>query len=306
MNTNIHLSAGIALAMFASPGLRAEEPAPEIAGLQKAASDFVIAYNNKDAAAIAKLFTEDGELSDLTGEEITSGREEIEALYSDVLADENASSIAIEVSSVRLVTPEIAIEDGRAHFTPPGENAIPRSIEYAAVLSKDAEGKWLIASSRTLRDVTDAAGQLGALSDALIGEWTSTTADGVRLDLAIGWDASGKFLSGEMLTTTADAEPQTGTIRIGWNANKNSIVSWMFDSKGGVIEGVWTVTETGWLVRAEGTTADGEAFSAVQKITPEGKDTIHWDASERVIAGQKQPVNKLRLVRQAPEAAETD
>jgi hypothetical protein len=80
----------------------------------------------------------------------------------------------------------------------------------------------------------------------------------------------------------------------------------MFDSKGGVIEGVWTVTETGWLVRAEGTTADGETFSAMQKITPEGKDTIHWDASERVIAGEKQPVNKLRLVRQAPEAAETD
>jgi len=292
--------------VFPAPGLHAEEPTPEIAGLHKAASDFVIAYNNKDAAAIAKLFTEDGELTDLTGGEITSGRDEIEALYSDVLADENASSIAIEVSSVRLVTPEIAIEDGRAHFTPPGENAIPRSIEYAAVLSKDAEGTWLIASSRTLRDVTDAAGQLAALSDSLIGEWTSTTADGVRLDLAIGWDASGKFLSGEMLTTTADAEPQTGTIRIGWNANKNSIVSWMFDSKGGVIEGVWTVTETGWLVRAEGTTADGETFSAMQKITPEGKDTIHWDASERVIAGEKQPVNKLRLVRQAPEAAETD
>lgn len=289
-----------------APGLHADETTPEIAGLHKAASDFVTAYNNKDAAAIAKLFTEDGELTDLTGGEITSGRDEIEALYSDVLADEDAPSIAIEVSSVRLVTPEIAIEDGRAHFTPPGENTIPRSIEYAAVLSKDAEGKWLIASSRTLRDVTDAAGQLAALSDALIGEWTSTTADGVRLDLAIGWDASGKFLSGEMLTTTADAEPQTGTIRIGWNANKNSIVSWMFDSKGGVIEGVWTETETGWLVRAEGTTADGETFSAMQKITPEGKDIIHWNASERVIAGQKQPVNKLRLVRQPPEAAEAN
>jgi len=305
MKQHVIITACLALVLPA-PGLHADETTPEIAGLQKAASDFVIAYNKKDAAAIAKLFTEDGEITDLTGGEITSGREEIEALYSDVLADENASSIAIEVSSVRLVTPEIAIEDGRAHFTPPGENAIPRSIEYAAVLSKDAEGKWLIASSRTLRDVTDAAGQLAALSDALIGEWTSTTADGVRLDLAIGWDASGKFLSGETLTTTADAEPQTGTIRIGWNANKNSIVSWMFDSKGGVIEGVWTVTETGWLVRAEGTTADGETFSAMQKITPEGKDVIHWNASERVIAGEKQPVNKLRLVRQAPEAAEAN
>jgi uncharacterized protein (TIGR02246 family) len=296
----------ICLSLACALQCRAEEPTPEIAGLQKAAAEFVTAYNKKDAAAIARLFTEDGEVTDLSGEEITSGRAEIEALYSDVLANENASSIAIEVSSVRLVTPDIAVEDGKAHFTPPGEGSIPRSIAYTAVLARNAEGAWLIASSRTLRDVTDAAGQLAALSSSLIGEWTSTTADGVRLDLAIGWDGSGKFLSGEMLTTTADAEPQAGTIRIGWNAAKNAIVSWMFDSKGGVIEGVWTETETGWLVRAEGTTAEGETFSAMQKITPEGEDVILWNATDRLIAGAKQPANRMRLVRQPPEAAETD
>lgn len=289
--------------LLCAPALHSEEPGSKIAGLQKAASDFVNAYNKKNATAIATLFTENGELTDLSGGEVASGREEIEAFYTDILADENASSIAIEVSSVRLVAPNIAIEDGIAHLTPPNENAPVRSVAYAAVLARNEDGAWLIVSSRTLRDVTDAAGQLAALSTALIGEWTSTTADGVRLDLAIGWDASGKFLSGEMLTTTADAEPQTGTIRIGWNAAKNSIVSWMFDSKGGVIEGVWTPAEAGWLIRAEGTTADCEAFSAMQKVTTEGKDLIHWEASQRVIAGEKQPDNKMRLVRQPPEAA---
>lgn len=299
------ITACVALALYA-PCLQADEASHEIPGLEKAASDFVIAYNKKDAAAVASLFTKDGELTDLSGEEIISGQEDIKAFYSDTFSDQNASSIAIEVSSVRLVTPDIAIEDGKAHFTPPGENTIPRSIEYTAVLSKNAEGAWLIASSRTLRDVTDAAGQLAALSSALIGEWTCTTADGIRIDLAIGWDKSGKFLSGETLTTTADAEPQTGSVRIGWNATKNSIVSWMFDSKGGAIESVWTVTEDGWMGRAEGTTADGETFSAMQKITPDGKDVIHWDSNERVIAGEKQPVKKLRLVRQAPAAAITE
>jgi uncharacterized protein (TIGR02246 family) len=302
MKKHVIISAYLSLAFFAT-SLHADEPSPEITGLQKAASDFVTAYNKKDAKAIANLFTKDGELTDLSGEEITSGREEIEALYTDVLADENASSIAIEVSSVRLVTPDIAIEDGKAHFTPPGEDAIPRSIEYAAVLAKNAEGAWLIASSRTLSDITDTAGQLAVLSSSLIGEWTSSTADGVRLDLAIGWDKSGKFLTGEILTTTADAEPQTGTIRIGWNAAKKSIVSWIFDSKGGVIEGVWTPSKTGWLILAEGITADGETFSAIQKITTEGKGVIHWDATHRVIAGAEQPDNKMRLVRQPPEAA---
>jgi hypothetical protein len=44
----------------------------------------------------------------------------------------------------------------------------------------------------------------------------------------------------------------------------------------------------------------------MQKITPDGKDVIQWDASQRVIAGAKQPANKMRLVRQPPEAAETN
>jgi uncharacterized protein (TIGR02246 family) len=305
MKKNLIINSFLIL-MLSAPFVHADGASSEIAGLQKSASDFVNAYNKKDAAAIARLFTEDGELTDIAGEEMTSGRAAIEAFYSDVFADQNASSIAIEVSSVRLVTPVIAIEDGKAHFTPPGEESIPKSIAYMAVLNKNAEGKWLIASTRTLRDVTDASGQLAALSTSLIGEWTSTSSDGVRLDLAIGWDVSGKFLSGEMLTTTADAEPQAGTIRIGWNAAKNSIVSWIFDSNGGVIEGVWTANGAGWLIRADGTTAEGETFSAMQKFTREGNDVIQWDVRDRVIAGEKRPTKRLRLVRQTPQASDRD
>ena len=87
MKTNIHRVTGIVLAMFASPGLRAEEPSPEIAGLEKAAADFILAYNAKDAAAIAALFTEKGEITDIEAQDVTTGREEIKAHYEDVFAD---------------------------------------------------------------------------------------------------------------------------------------------------------------------------------------------------------------------------
>lgn len=300
MKTSIHLC--LAFACFMQ--VRAEEPNPDMSGLQKAATDFVTAYNNKDAASIAALFTQDGEMSDTTGKELTSGRDEIKSRYEEVFAGDDPPSMAIEVDSVRLVASNLAIEDGTYHLTPSGDgNAPPHSTRYTAVLMKNDKGVWEIASTRDLGDATDAAGQLADLEAVLKGEWTSRSSDGVQLDLAIGWDPTGKFLLGETLATTADSEPLPGSMRIGWNAVKKCIVSWIFDADGGVVQGFWTPTEDGWMVRSEGTTAEGETLTVIQELTTEDKDTLIWSATNRVLDGVKQPNTRLRIVRQAPEPA---
>jgi uncharacterized protein (TIGR02246 family) len=297
------LAAGFLLALLTASGLRAqEEPSPEIAGLQQAAADFVLAYNAKDAAAVAALFTENGEISDLRAEDTTTGRVDIQLRYAEIFAAGDTSSVAIEVDSVRLVGKDLAIEDGTVHLTPPGDNAPAKSTAYTAVLQKSADGAWKIASTRTLADTTDAAGQLAELAAALKGDWTSQK-EGMRLDLAFGWDGSGKFVAGEMLATAADAEPQTTSLRIGWDAARKTITWWSFDDGGGFAKGDWTATEDGWLVRTEGTTADGETTSANQTLTPEGKDTLIWTAKDRLVNGEKLPDIEMRVVRQAPEPA---
>jgi uncharacterized protein (TIGR02246 family) len=294
----------ICLALACALQVRAEEPAPEIAGLEAAAAGFVTAYNNKDAAALAKLFTENGEMTDLIGTDLTTGREQIQARYEEIFA-EKPLQIAIEVDSVRLVAPGLAIEDGTYHLTPADdENAPPKSTTYTAVLTKGEGGQWRIASTRSLSDVTEAPGRLAALADVLKGEWTYTSPEGVRLDLAFGWDSTGKYLSGEMLTTAADAEPQEGSIRIAWDASKEQIVSWMFDAAGGFTHGLWTADGDKWLIQSEGTTADGETLSASQQLSTEGKDTIIWTATQRIIDGENEPDKTLRMVRQAPEPSE--
>jgi uncharacterized protein (TIGR02246 family) len=300
MKSTLSICLGLACALQ----VRAEEPTPEIAGLQKAAADFVVAYNNKDAAALAQLFTEEGEIADLTAADLTTGRTQIQTRYEAIFAGKPLQ-IAIEVDSVRLVTPRLAIEDGTYHLTPAGdETAPPKSTAYSAVLTKSEAGEWLIASTRSLKDVTEAAGRLTTLADVLKGEWTHQAPEGVRLDLAFGWDPTGKHLSGEMLTTTADAEPQKGSIRISWDASKEQIVSWMFDAQGGFTHGVWTPTDNGWLIRSEGTTSDGETLSASQQLTNEGTDILIWAASQRVIDGEPLPDSTIRIVRQAPEPSE--
>jgi len=299
MKTTFRTTIAVLMA-FASAD--AQEPDPSIAGLEKASADFVKAYNDKKAADIAALFTEDGELSDRSGEERTTGREAIQARYEEIFADEKPPQMALEVSSVRLVAPNLAIEDGTVHLTPSDdEDAPPRSTTYTAVLLKNESGVWQIASTRDVSDVTDAAGQLADLADVLKGEWTSRTSDGVQMDIAFGWDDSGKFLTGEILTTTPDAAPQTANMRIGWNAARKSIVSWIFDSEGGALQAVWADTDDGWTVRTEGTTAEGETITANQELTTDGKDTLVWKVTNKVIDGEQQPDNTLRLVRRPPE-----
>ena len=297
MKTAIQTAASLAVSSF----LFAEEPLPEITGLEKAATDFVSAYNQQDAGALSKLFTENGELTTLDGDELTTGRENIKTKYEILFSEENPSDISIEVDSVRLVAPGLAIEDGTAHFTQPGEpGESPRSVTYTAVLHQNDDGAWEIASSRSLKDVTDSAGQLADLARSLNGEWTCLTAQGVRLDLAIGWAASGKFLTGDMLVSSSDVEADKGNIRIAWDAAQKSIVSWMFDSEGGVTHGIWTPVEDGWVIRSDGSTADGEILMAQQKLTPLGDDSLTWEITNRLVDNEELPDTKLRLVRPAP------
>lgn len=299
------IAAGFLLALLAATGLRAqEEPqaSPEIADLQQAAADFVLAYNAKDAAALAALFTENGEMADLRAEETTTGRADIQARYAEIFAAGDTPAVAVEVDSVRFVGKDLAIEDGTVHFTPPGENAPAKSTAYTAVLQKNEAGAWQIASTRALADTTGPAGQLADLAASLKGDWTAMR-DGLRLDLAFGWDGSGNFLAGEMLATTADGDPQTTSLRIGWDAARKTVTWWSFDDGGGFAKGDWTPTEDGWLIRTEGTTADGETTSANQSLTPDGKDTLLWTAKDRLVDGEKLPDVELRLVRRAPEPA---
>jgi uncharacterized protein (TIGR02246 family) len=300
MKTSIHRVTGIALAMFASPGLRAEEPSPEIAGLEKAAADFVIAYNNKDAAGLAALFTAEGEITDLAAEDVTTGRDEIKAHYEEVFAEKEVASAAIEVDSVRLVGTNLAVEDGTVHFTFPGENFAARSSAYSAVLQKNEAGVWQIASTRTLRDVTGPAGHLDDLLNVLKGDWTCQK-DDTRFDLAVGWDESGQYVTGELLVTKADSKPLASNLRFGWDAARKTITCWTFDDAGGFAKADWTQVDDTWQVRTEGTTAEGEAMSANQTLTFEGKDTFIWSGKDRLIDGEDQPEARLRFVRQAPE-----
>ena len=256
------------------------------------------AYNKKDAAAVAALFLPTGEIVSRDGDTIR-GREDIEARYKDVFDDDDVPQVALEASSVRIVAPGVAIEDGVLHFTSADESEPVKSISYSAVQVKQTDGSWLIASTRDQLEVTPPSEHLKPLL-GLEGDW-SFEGDGLRMELALDADDSGNFLLGEAVATDADGDVQTTSIRIGWNPASSSVY-WTFDSDGGNASGQWTRSGDQWLIRSSGVTADAETNAATQKLSFDGEDTLVWSSTDRILAGEAQPDIELRFVRKAPDA----
>lgn len=284
-----------------APAAAAEDVASEddaIENLGRSAARFVAAFNAKDAATIASLFLPTGEIIGRHGEEIR-GREEIEEFYGNVFSADKVPQIALEASSVRLLTPDVAIEDGLVHITTDDDEAV-KSVSYSVTQLRQPDGSWLIASSRDHLELTPPSEHLKPLA-WLAGEWTYEGDEGVRMDLVLDLDDSGNFLLGEAVATDTSGDVQNTSIRIGWNPAASSIYWWTFDSDGGNASGQWTRTGSQWLIRSTGITADAETNASTQKLSRDGDDTIVWKSTDRVIAGESQPDTTIRFVRRAPD-----
>ncbi|MCW1883842.1 SgcJ/EcaC family oxidoreductase [Luteolibacter flavescens] len=315
MKIRTYLRRPLLAAIFAAlPGLAiAQDPAPptgpaageqspddaDVESLGKAAERFVAAFNAKDAATIAGLFLPEGEMIARDGETYR-GREAIEARYREIFEkDDDVPQVALEASAVHLIAPGVAIEEGTVHFTT-SESEPVKSIRYSATQVKQADGTWLIASTRDHLEVTPPSERLKPLG-GLVGEWTYESGEGVRTDLAMDLDASGNFLLGEAVASDADGGVQNTTIRIGWNPATSSVFWWTFDSDGGNASGQWTRSGEGWLIRTSGVTADAETSAATQRLSFDGEDTLVWTSTDRVLDGETQPDVEIRFVRRAPD-----
>ena len=124
----------VAAAMFAQPA-NPSLPVREV--IQK----YIQARETRDAKALAALFTEDAD------QLVSDGvwRKGREALVKGTLESSNSNDAhrTIEVQTVRLLTPRIAIADGRYTL---GKRVMWTTI----ILTRDGGGAWLIAGIRNM------------------------------------------------------------------------------------------------------------------------------------------------------------
>lgn len=240
---------------------------------------FILAFNKRDPKAVAALWTENGEYIDDTGQR-HSGRVEIQKGYAKFFADNKPAEITILIDSLRLLSDQVAIEEGRA-VVEPAPASVPGISKYVVVHEK-VKGRWLMASVRDTRIETPSAYKNVADLEWLIGTWTAEE-NGTTLESVCRWVANKSFVQRSYTTTQADGTKTSGMQLIGWNAQGGHVQSWNFSPEGGHALGIWSPTEGGWVAEMRGVTGDGTPTASVNLLKRLDDNAYVWKSVWRTI-----------------------
>lgn len=275
---------------------------PELDALQASASAFEKAFNAGDAKAIGALFTEKAEAVDDDGH-LVEGRAAIEARFAELFKEFPKARIAVELTSLRQLGPDVAVEDGYSTTTLDPEEPGARSPYTVVHVKRD--GKWLIASVRDFPEEATAETaheQLRAL-EWLVGQWVDESREG-RVETDCRWSDDGNYLLQEYLVKRDRGTVLQGTQRIAWDPLRRTVRSWAFDQSGAFTEATWTPLEDGWIIKAEGVTPDGRGVSVTRLVTLFDQDSFQIDSSSLVVGQELLPDSSVRVVRRPPKPAE--
>jgi uncharacterized protein (TIGR02246 family) len=277
----------------AAPAPAAKAVDEDTAAIQKAASAFAEAFNRGDAKAVAALWTASGEYVDELGNEY-AGQAAIEGCYADFFKANPGAKLALEIDSVRFVSPTVAIEDGHTILTQPtsGEST---SSAYSVVHSK-VDGRWLMASVRETPANGGTAHEHIADFEWLIGTWTAED-QGVVTKSVCQWLGDKSFVERKYVTKAADGVETSGVQIIGWNAQAGHVQSWNFSSDGSFAVGVWTPTEGGWQATVSGVTIDGATTSAINRLQRLDDHAYVWQSVDRSLDATSLPDSDEVIVR---------
>jgi len=153
--------------------------------IRKTAEAFEAAYRAKDANAIAAGFAPEGEIVDAEGHAVR-GRAAIGEEFRRMFQEQPEARMSLAITSIRIVAPGVAIEDGTTKLVRGGNEPAIHS-RYAAVHVK-LDGRWLVASTRDLvpnTDVISISERLKPL-EFLIGDWIDESEEAVIDVVSLG------------------------------------------------------------------------------------------------------------------------
>lgn len=285
------LAAALAFGLITAVGMmpaQADEPQTEkvAPGKGKRAQEFIAAFNRGDAKTVAGFWTEEGDYVDQVGHQV-KGRAALEKLYQKVFAERPGAKLTVIVTSHRLVTPDVALEDGISEVTP-ADGGPPTVAQFSAVLVKKYS-QWYFESVRD--SVAHPPSNAEHFDDLewLIGEWTGEAEKGESATASYSWAENRNFIVSTFATTLNGVPVVGGTQWIGWDAVEKQIRSWSFYSLGGIGEAVWMKEGNRWAIKTTAKTAAGKKVSATNLLTKVDADHATWQMTGLTVDGQPMP-----------------
>jgi hypothetical protein len=214
------------------------------------------------------------------------GRDAIEAGYAALFAENPDIEMQIAVNSVRMISSDAAIEDGRV-MTVAADGTADGLTRYTAVHVK-VNGGWKMASVRDTLVQSSPAASSAADLGWLIGTWEAEE-HGVKTVSVCRWVADGRFIERTYTATNVDGASSSGVELVGWNPHGRHVQSWSFSPDGGHAVGIWFPQQDGWVTQMRGTGGDGAPISSLNQLRKLDDDAYVWQSIRRTVGGMSLP-----------------
>jgi uncharacterized protein (TIGR02246 family) len=292
MRSGIIVAAAVGLVGLASVVASGNRQPPaeggaDEAAVRKASKQFEEAFNRRDAKAMAALWAEGGELTDVDGT-VVRGRAELEKMYAAAFAAAPKAKGQVEVDSVRPLGKNLVSVEGTLRFTR-SEGQKPAVTKYSALFVREGEA-WLTASVR--ESYPDTPAEEDQLADLawLIGDWEGKRGDrDARTSYA--WGDEKAFIVCKYRVTEGDKVVAAGMEVIAKDPESGQIRGWLFGRTGVLAESYWPRDGQQWVVDITGTLPDRTGVEATNAIVPNGPDAFSWVSVERSAEGQSLPLD---------------
>ncbi len=260
---------------------------------------YASAVNQRNAAAVADFFADDAALIDVDGL-VVRGKEAIGEQFAAGFAEPSVYTLETTADSLRFLTPDVVQVEGTSKLRAPNE---PSIINGFTALVVHTGNVWQLAEIRDLPAIAEDIPPYERLRELewMVGEWVDDSPN-ATINTSITWGPERAFLLRSTTAQVGREQTSSSLMVLGWDVRTAQIRSWLFDSKGGRGEAVWTRSaEDQWVIKAEGTLRDGTPTSATQIVTLTNKDSVKTSSLDRIIGGEIAPdIVEVVTVRKPP------
>ncbi|MCE9629430.1 MAG: nuclear transport factor 2 family protein [Planctomycetia bacterium] len=303
------------LMAMASAATTAADQAADERAVRTASQTYKNALERGDSKTLAALWMPDGDIIDDAGR-VMKGSDTVAML--EPLPTESVKTgrpeVAISETSLRFITPDVAVEDGTVKVVHPG-HAAPLHGRFSATWVRHADA-WKLSAIREARG--DQATGPETLADLawMVGDWVVVDEPGddepsqpsklakPSIAMSVRWNPSRTYLLRDLKITPAGGPDSPAaathiTQRIGWDPLSRSIRSWVFSEDGGHGEASWSRDDGSWVARTTAVLPDGSQTSSINIYSYDGKDRCVWRSLPTHVGGEHMPQVNMTMIRKS-------